>query len=255
MAVKGKKVIAVLPAYNAQATLGKTIDAIPKEVVDEIILVDDNSTDGTAALSRKLGLVTIVHDKNRGYGGNQKSCYTEALARGADIVIMIHPDYQYDPRLTPYLAGIIADDVCDMVCGNRIRTRREALGGGMPKWKYFANRLMSIVENVWSGQNLGEWHSGMRAYSKELLEVVPWQENSEDFVFDQQFLHQVALMGFRLGDIPVSARYFEEASSINLRRSLVYGFETLGVMFWVLLARLGLYLHPMFRPRRERTPS
>lgn len=255
MAVKGKKVIAVLPAYNAETTLERTIDAIPKDVVDEIILVDDNSTDGTAALSRKLGLVTIVHEKNRGYGGNQKSCYTEALKRGADIVIMIHPDYQYDPRLTPYLAGIIADDVCDMVCGNRIRTRREALGGGMPKWKYFANRLMSIVENVWSGQNLGEWHSGMRAYSRELLEVVPWDKNSDDFVFDQQVLHQVAFLGFRLGDIPVSARYFEEASSINLRRSLVYGFETLGVMFWVMLARLGVYRHRMFLPKRERTGS
>lgn len=250
--MKGKKVIAVLPAYNAESTLEWTIDAMPKDVVDEIILVDDRSTDGTVALAKKLGLTTIVHEKNLGYGGNQKTCYREALARGADAVIMIHPDYQYDPRLTAYLAGIIADDVCDMVCGNRIRTRHEALAGGMPLWKYICNRVMSITENIWSGQNLGEWHSGMRAYSKELLEVVPWESNSDDFVFDQQMLHQVAYLGFRLGDIPVSARYFDEASSINFRRSFIYGVETLGVMFWVLLARLGIYTSPIFKPRRER---
>jgi len=251
MAVKGKKVIAVLPAYNAEKTLEKTIEAIPSEVADEIILVDDNSTDGTAELSRKLGLVTIVHESNKGYGGNQKSCYRAALERGADIVIMIHPDYQYDPRLTPYLAGLIADDVADVVLGNRIRTRREALGGGMPPWKYFINRAMSIVENMWTGQNLGEWHSGMRAYSREVLETIPWEDNSDDFVFDQEFLHQAAALGFRMGDIPVAAKYFDEASSINFQRSFKYGVETLGVMFWVLLGKIGIYTHPILRPKKR----
>ena len=250
MSVKGKKVIVVLPAYNAEKTLEVTVKTLPPGVADEIILVDDCSKDGTAELSRRLGLTTIVHEKNTGYGGNQKTCYREALKRGADVVIMVHPDYQYDPRLTPYLAGLIADDVIDMVCGNRIRSRREALAGGMPWWKYLANRGLSVLENFWAGQNLGEWHSGLRAYSRRLLESLPWEENSDDFVFDQQFLHQAAYNGFRLGDIPVAARYFEEASSISFRRSCVYGISTLGVMFWVLLAKLGLYVHPILRPKR-----
>jgi len=251
MSCKGKKVIVVLPAYNAESTLEKTIADVPKDVVDDIILVDDVSTDGTVALAKKLGLTTIVHEANLGYGGNQKTCYREALARGADIVIMVHPDYQYDPRLCTHLAGLIADDICDFVLGNRIRTRREALGGGMPVWKYFFNRLMSITENLWTGQNLGEWHSGMRAYSRKVLETLPWEKNSDDFVFDQQFLHQAAFLRFRMGDVPAPARYFPEASSINFRRSLVYGLSTLGVMFWVLLARIGLWRHPLLRPKTE----
>lgn len=242
----------VLPAYNAEKTLKKTIDDIPEGSVSEIILVDDCSTDGTVALSRKLGLTTIVHENNTGYGGNQKTCYREALRRGADIVVMIHPDYQYDARLTPYITGLIADGISDFVLGNRIRTRWEALEGGMPVWKYIANRGLTILENSFTGQNLGEWHSGLRAYSRELLEVIPWEDNSDDFVFDQQMLHQAAFLRFRMGDVPVSARYFPEASSINFRRSVVYGLSTLGVMFWVLLARLGIYRHPMLRPKKKR---
>ena len=245
MSVKGKKVIVVMPAYNAEKTLAKTVESIPAGVADEIIVVDDNSKDRTKEAARALGLTTVVHEKNKGYGGNQKTCYAEALKKGADVVIMLHPDYQYDPRLVPYLAGLIADDVCDFVCGNRIRSRREALDGGMPWWKYLFNRLMSITENFWTGQNLGEWHSGMRAYSRKTLETLPWELNSDDFVFDQQFLHQAAFLGLRIGDIPVSARYFDEASSISFRRSVVYGLSTLGVMGWVLLARLGLYTHPI----------
>lgn len=245
MSVKGKKVIVVMPAYNAEKTLAKTVESIPAGVADEIIVVDDNSKDRTKEAARALGLTTVVHEQNKGYGGNQKTCYAEALKKGADVVIMLHPDYQYDPRLVPYLAGLIADDVCDFVCGNRIRSRREALDGGMPWWKYLFNRLMSITENFWTGQNLGEWHSGMRAYSRKTLETVPWELNSDDFVFDQQFLHQAAFLGLRIGDIPVSARYFDEASSISFRRSVVYGLSTLGVMGWVLLARLGLYTHPI----------
>lgn len=249
MSVKGKRVVVVLPAYNAEKTLAKTIESIPPGVVDEFILVDDRSKDRTAEAARALGLTTIVHEANRGYGGNQKTCYTEALKRGADVVIMLHPDYQYDPRLVPYLAGLIADDVCDLVCGNRIRSRREALAGGMPWWKYLFNRLMSVTENFWTGQNLGEWHSGLRAYSRRTLETVPWERNSDDFVFDQEFLHQAAFLGLRLGDIPVAARYFDEASSISFRRSMVYGLSTLRVMFWVLLGRLGVYVHPLLRPK------
>ena len=249
MSVKGKKVIVVMPAYNAEKTLAKTVESIPAGVADEIIVVDDNSKDRTKEAARALGLTTVVHEKNKGYGGNQKTCYAEALKKGADVVIMLHPDYQYDPRLVPYLAGLIADDVCDFVCGNRIRSRREALDGGMPWWKYLFNRLMSVAENFWTGQNLWEWHSGLRAYSRRVLELVDWEKNSDDFVFDQQFLHQAAYLGLRLGDIPVSARYFDEASSISFRRSVVYGLSTLGVLGWVLAARLGLYTHPILRPK------
>lgn len=251
MSMKGKKVVVVMPAYNAAKTLERTVDSIPSGVADEIIVVDDCSKDGTPDLSRKLGLATIVHARNQGYGGNQKTCYREALARGADVVIMLHPDYQYDPRLVPYLAGLIVDDVCDVVCGNRIRSRAEALAGGMPWWKYLFNRLLSVLENFWTGQNLGEWHSGLRAYSRGALERIDWENNSDDFVFDQQFLHQAAFLGLRMGDIPVAARYFDEASSISFRRSVVYGLSTLGVMGWVLAARLGLYTHRILRPKAK----
>jgi len=239
------KVIAVLPAYNAEKTLERTIRDIPAGSVQEIILVDDCSRDGTAALARKLGLTTIVHERNKGYGGNQKTCYAEALKRGADIVIMIHPDYQYDARLTPIMTGLIEKGICDVVCGNRIRTRWEALEGGMPLYKYLFNRMLTVFENFVTGQNLGEWHSGLRAYSREVLETIPWELNSDDFVFDQQFLIQAAACRFRLGDVPVAARYFEEASSINFQRSVVYGLSTLlllgqFVVHQARLARLAL---------------
>jgi glycosyltransferase involved in cell wall biosynthesis len=244
------KVIAVLPAYNAERTLERTIRDIPAGTVQEIILVDDCSKDGTVALAKSLGLIVISHERNKGYGGNQKTCYKEALARGADVVVMIHPDYQYDARLTPHLVGLIQAGVCDMVLGNRIRTRWEALAGGMPRYKYVFNRLLTVFENFWTGQNLGEWHSGLRAYSRKLLETVPWELNSDDFVFDQQFLHQAAAMGFKIGDIPVAARYFEEASSINFRRSVVYGLSTLAVMARVLPVQWGLWEDPLFSPKK-----
>ena len=234
------KTIAVLPAYNAEKTLEKTLRDIPPGCVDEVILVDDASKDGTAELARKLGLTVFVHPENRGYGGNQKTCYREALKREADVVVMIHPDYQYDARVTPYLVGLIRNDVCDFVLGNRIRTRREALDGGMPPYKYVFNRLLTVFENLWTGQNLGEWHSGLRAYNRKLLETIPWELDSDDFVFDQQMLHQAAVLGFRMGDIPVAARYFEEASSINFRRSAKYGILTLWTVFTYLLHQAGL---------------
>jgi glycosyltransferase involved in cell wall biosynthesis len=251
MSGQEKKVIVVMPAYNAEKTLRRTIEDIPQGSVAEIMLVDDCSADGTVALARGLGLTTIVHEKNTGYGGNQKTCYREALRRGADVVIMIHPDYQYDSRLTPTVTSLITNDICDVVLGNRIRTRREALAAGMPAWKYLANRALTILENTFTGQNLGEWHSGFRAYSRAALETIPWELNSDDFVFDQQLLHQAALFQFRIGDVPVPARYFAEASSINFRRSCIYGLSTLAVMFWVLLARLGLYRHPTLRPKKR----
>lgn len=234
------KIIAVLPAYNAEKTLEKTIKDIPPGSVSEIILVDDCSKDGTVALSRALGLTTIVHEKNLGYGGNQKTCYKEALKRGADIVIMIHPDYQYDARLTPIMTGLISAGVCDVVLGNRIRTRQEALSGGMPFYKYIFNRALTMLENLSTGQNLGEWHSGLRAYSREVLESTHWELNSDDFVFDQQFLIQAACCRFRLGDIPVPARYFAEASSINFSRSVVYGLSTLVLLSQFFLQRVKL---------------
>ncbi|OGS35369.1 MAG: glycosyl transferase family 2 [Elusimicrobia bacterium RIFOXYA2_FULL_69_6] len=234
------KTIAVLPAYNAEKTLEKTLRDIPPGCVDEVILVDDASKDGTAELARKLGLTVFVHPENRGYGGNQKTCYTEALKRGADVVIMIHPDYQYDARLAPHMISLIKAGVCDVVCGNRIRTRWEALEGGMPFYKYLSNRALTIVENMMTGQNLGEWHSGLRAYSRQVLETIPWELNSDDFVFDQQFLIQSACMGFRMGDIPVAVRYFPEASSISFRRSMVYGLSALVLLAQYVLHRLGL---------------
>ena len=243
------KVIAVLPAYNAEQTLEKTIRDIPPGTVSEVILVDDCSTDGTVALARKLGLTTIVHEKNLGYGGNQKTCYREALKRGADIVIMIHPDYQYDARLTPIMTGLISSGICDLVCGNRIRTRWEALEGGMPLYKYVFNRLLTGFENFVTGQNLGEWHSGLRAYSRKCLETVPWEGNSDDFVFDQQFLIQAAYMKQRLGDVPVAARYFAEASSINFRRSCVYGLSALWCLGQYVLQRLGVAKFALFVPK------
>jgi len=243
------KVVVVMPAYNAEKTLERTIRDIPPGSVDEVILVDDVSKDGTVALAKSLGLTVISHERNLGYGGNQKTCYTEALKRGADVVIMVHPDYQYDARLVPIMAALISNDICDMVCGNRIRTRWEALKGGMPVYKYLANRLLTALENELTGQNLGEWHSGLRAYSRKLLETVPWEKNSDDFVFDQQFLMQAAHLKFRIGDVPVAARYFAEASSINFRRSCVYGLSALWCLGQFLLQSFGLARFDLFEPK------
>ena len=241
------KIIAVMPAYNAASTLERTLHDIPAGSVDEIILVDDCSRDNTVELAQKLGLTVIRHEKNTGYGGNQKTCYTTALERGADIVVIIHPDYQYDSRVIPVAAELIRLGNCDVILGSRIRTRAEALQGGMPGWKYIANRCLTIFENIVLGQNLGDFHSGFRAYRREVLETVPWRVNSNDFVFDTQFLAQAVAFGFRLGDIPVPVRYFAEASSINFRRSTRYGLLTLWVMLLFWLQRLKIYQAPIFR--------
>ncbi len=223
------KVTVVLPAYNAEETLKMTVDDIPGNVVDEIILVDDCSNDQTVGLAKELGLIVHEHKSNLGYGGNQKSCYDIALKRGADIIIMLHPDYQYDARLISYFVGLIRDNYFDVVLGSRIRSRRETLEGGMPVYKYLANRALSIFENILSGQNLSEWHTGMRAYSREVLESIDYHSFSDDFVFDSQALFKIVEKGFKIGEIPVPVRYFEEASSINFKRSLEYGLGTVVV--------------------------
>ncbi len=241
-----KKRIAVLPAYNAESTLEATVHDIPANSIDEIILVDDGSRDGTAALARKLGLTVIVHEKTRGYGGNQKTCYDEALRRGADWVVMLHPDYQYDARLIPYFCGIMESGVCDVMMGSRVRSRREALESGMPHYKYFSNRFLTIVENIALGQNLGDFHSGFRAYTREVLETIPYHINSDDFVFDSQFLAQAAYFGFRIGDAPMPCRYFDEASSINFSRSTRYGLLTLWTLAQFWMQRIGVGQFDLF---------
>jgi glycosyltransferase involved in cell wall biosynthesis len=246
---RDKKIIAVMPAYNAEATLAATLADIPVGSIDEVILVDDGSTDRTVQVAREMGLTVIVHSQNRGYGGNQKTCYRHALDHGADIVVMIHPDYQYDSRIIPHAVGIIELGICDVVLGSRVRSRAEALSGGMPRYKYVSNRFLTAVENVALGQNLGDFHSGFRVYRRAVLERIPFERNSDDFVFDTQFLAQAVRLGFRLGDVPVPVRYFAEASSINFRRSLKYGLGTLGVMAQYWLDRLGVKRSPLFLPR------
>lgn len=223
--INGKRIAVVMPAYNAEKTLEKTVAEL-SDVVDIKILVDDSSKDQTAALSRNLGVQTFVHDNNYGYGRNQQTCYREALAAGADIVVMVHPDYQYTPLLVPAMAGMIASGVYDMVLGSRI-LGAGALKGGMPFYKYAANRLLTAFQNLFLGVKLSEFHTGFRAFSKELLETLPLLENSDDFVFDNQMIAQAVMFGFSIGEISCPTKYFDEASSINFRRSVKYG---LGVL-------------------------
>ncbi len=243
------KIIAVLPAYNAERTLAATIADFPAGSVDEILLVDDGSKDNTVKIAREMGLTVIVHEKNTGYGGNQKTCYRYCLEKGADVVVMIHPDYQYDARVIPHAVGMIELGICDVILGNRVRSRAEALKCGMPWWKYISNRGLTAFENLMLGQNLGEFHSGFRVYRRQVLETIPFERNSDDFVFDTQFLVQAVHFGFRLGDIPVPVRYFDEASQINFRRSTKYGLQTLTTVnkFW--MNKLGLWKSKLFKPK------
>jgi len=237
-----------MPAYNAEATLQKTVADIPFEYVDEIILVDDASRDKTVEQaenlknnflkSKKIPLTIEKMSRNTGYGGNQKRCYDLALAHSADIVVMLHPDYQYDPKLIKHFVEFIRDGYFDVMLGSRIRTRREALEGGMPAYKYYANRLLTFVENIASGQSLSEWHTGMRAYSREVLESLSYEKFSDDFVFDTQVLFSIVERGYKIGDIPVPVRYFKEASSINFKRSVKYGLQTLLEIFKFLINKL-----------------
>lgn len=242
--ISGKRICVVMPAYNAERTLRRTVAEIDRVLVDDIIVVDDASNDRTTRIAHQLGLHTLVHPKNRGYGGNQKTCYTEALSRGADIVIMVHPDYQYSPRLLPAMAGMVASGHFDCALGSRI-LGVGALRGGMPIWKYVANRFLTLFENLMLSYKLAEYHTGYRAFSRRLLETLPLQENSDDFVFDNQMLAQALWFGFEIGEISCPTRYFGEASSINLRRSIRYGFGVLGTAIEFRLARWGLS-----RPRR-----
>ncbi len=244
--INNKSILVVMPAYRAAKTLAVTWAAIPHEVVDEVLLVDDASDDETVATARGLGIPVVLHESNRGYGGNQKTCYTLALERNADIVVMLHPDYQYEPRLVTAMAGMIASGVYDMVIGSRI-LGGGALRGGMPMWKYLANRLLTAMQNLLLGAKLSEYHTGFRAYSKEMLMSIPWQKNSDDFIFDNQLLAQAILNHCRLGEISVPTKYFPEASSINFPRSMRYGFGVIGVSLLGLLARAGLYRHALFR--------
>ena len=241
-----KKIVVFMPAYNAEATLEKTFIDIPKESVDEIILTDDCSTDKTIEIAKRLGLTVICHNENMGYGANQKTCYDAVLQRNADAIVMLHPDYQYDPRIIPFAIGFLSTGICDVVIGSRIRTRREALDGGMPRYKYLGNRFLTFVENLILGQNLGDFHSGFRAFTREVLETIPFKNNSNNFVFDTEFLAQTVYFGFRIGDIPIPARYFKEASSINLGKSLQYGLQTLLVMMKYIIQKMGLFHFKIF---------
>lgn len=227
----------VLPAYNAERTLDATVRELP-EIVDERILVDDHSSDATAAMARRLGLTVEVHQKNRGYGGNQKTCYARALAAGADVVVMLHPDYQYNPLLVTPIATMIAYGVYDLALGSRI-LGGGALRGGMPLYKYISNRFLTLIQNLLMGAKLSEYHTGFRAFSRELLLALPLEENSDDFVFDNQILAQAVLIGARIGEISCPTRYFAEASSINFRRSSIYGLGVLRTSLEYRLAKWG----------------
>jgi glycosyltransferase involved in cell wall biosynthesis len=237
--IVGKRVCVVLPAYNAERTLERTVAEIDRTVADDLIVVDDASRDATREVARRLGLHVIVHPRNRGYGGNQKTCYREALGRGADIVVMVHPDYQYSPRLIPAMASMIASGHFDCVLGSRI-LGTGARKGGMPLWRYLANRALTFVENLLLGYKLAEYHTGYRAFSRRLLETLPLEENSDDFVFDNQMLAQALWFGFDIGELTCPTRYFAEASSINFRRSVRYGLGVLLTALEFRLARMGL---------------
>lgn len=248
----GKKIIIVMPAYNAEKTLERTIRDVPQGLADEIILCDDASQDHTLEIAKGLGLTVVAHPRNRGYGANQKTCYDLALQHGADIIVMVHPDYQYDPRVIPFAVGFLETDICDVIIGSRIRTRKETLDGGMPVYKYLSNRFLTTVQNIALGQNLGDFHSGFRVFTREVLEKIAYHHNSDDFIFDAECLAQAVYRGCRIGDIPIPTRYFAEASSINFVRSLVYGWGCLTVVMKYLLQSFGLWRFKTFQwPRSE----
>jgi len=252
--INGKRIAVVMPAYNAEKTLEQTVQAL-SDLVDIKILVDDSSKDQTAALSRSLGVETFVHDANYGYGRNQQTCYREALAAGADIVVMVHPDYQYTPSLVPAMAGMVASGVYDMVLGSRI-LGAGALKGGMPLYKYVANRFLTAIQNLFLGVKLSEYHTGFRAFSRELIETLPLLENSDDFVFDNQMIAQAVMFNFRIGEISCPTKYFKEASSINFKRSVEYGLGVLSTTASFVAHRWGIARIPRFNANgRKITPQ
>ena len=245
--IKGKKLVVILPAYNAAKTLKKTYDEIPFDIVDEVVLVDDKSSDNTAELAREIGINhVIVHEMNKGYGGNQKSCYNKALELDADIVVMLHPDYQYTPKLIESMAHIIANDVYPVVIGSRI-LGKGALKGGMPMYKYIANRFLTLTQNILIGQKLSEYHTGYRAFSKNVLQSIDYNVNSDDFVFDNQMLSQIVYNKFEIAEITCPTKYFDEASSINFQRSAKYGMGVLRVSLGHFFQRMGLVKMEMYK--------
>jgi len=248
--LNGRRIAVVMPAYRAEKTLRRTFDAIPHEVVDHVILTDDASGDATASLARSLGIRTLVHDRNRGYGGNQKTCYLEALRMGADVVVMLHPDYQYEPRLVTPMASMISSGVYDMVLGSRI-LGGTARAGGMPLWKYAANRVLTAVENAALGSKLSEFHTGYRAYSRDALLTMPILANSDDFVFDNQLIAQAVALGLRIGEISCPTSYHNDASSISFGRSVRYGLGVLGTSAAFVAWRMKLARPRIFEGREE----
>ena len=244
--IQGKKIIVVMPAYNAEKTLRITFDELPHEYIDEVILVDDASRDHTVHIARELGIKTFLHPLNQGYGANQKTCYQEALNQGADIVVMIHPDYQYSPKLVTAMASMVASDHYDVVLGSRILVGG-ALKGSMPTYKYIANRFLTLIENILLGVKLSEYHTGFRAYSRRVLETLPLKNNSNDFVFDNELLVQSIYFGFQIGEISCPTKYFPDASSINFLRSVKYGIEVLATSIKYVLAKNGLKEFSIFR--------
>lgn len=259
--INEKRVVVVMPAYNAAQTLEQTYAEIPFNIVDDVILVDDASSDATSSVARELGIRHVIkHERNKGYGGNQKTCYNKALEIGADIVIMVHPDYQYTPKLIPAMASIIGQGLYPVVLGSRI-LGKGALKGGMPYYKYVANRFLTLFQNILINQKLSEYHTGYRAFSKEVLQGVDYEANSDDFVFDNQMLSQVVMAGYEIAEVTCPTKYFEEASSINFRRSATYGLGVLRVSIihrlnlWGLL-RSRIYRKPekAIRPRAVETP-
>ena len=242
-----KKIVVVLPAYNAAKTLEKTYNEIPFDIVDDIVLVDDNSPDDTIRVAENLGIKHIIkHQKNRGYGGNQKTCYAHALALGADVIIMLHPDYQYTPMLIPAMASIIAQELYPVVLGSRI-LGKGALKGGMPMYKYIANRFLTLFQNILIGEKLSEYHTGYRAFSKEVIMALHLEANSDDFVFDNQMLSQIVYAGFSIGEVTCPTKYFAEASSINFKRSSIYGLGVLWVSLKHFLQRIGIAKFDMYK--------
>ncbi len=245
--ILNKKLIVIMPAYNAEKTLRQTYSELPHDYVDEVILVDDSSQDSTSEIARELGITTIIHAENKGYGGNQKTCYREALRHGADIVVMVHPDYQYSPRLVTAMASMISSGHYDVVLGSRILGGKSRKGG-MPLYKYISNRFLTFFENVMLGVKLSEYHTGYRAFSREVLESLPIERNSDDFVFDNEMLAQAVFFGFEIGEISCPTRYFEEASSINFSRSVKYGLGVLSTALKFVLQKAGVLSSPLFSP-------
>ena len=249
--INGKKIIAVLPAYNAALTLKQTYDEIPLDIVDDVVLVDDYSKDNTSEVAKQIGIRHVIrHEKNKGYGGNQKTCYDTALQLGADIVVMLHPDYQYTPKLIQSLCYLIANDLYPVAFGSRI-LGKGALKGGMPLYKYVFNRFLTFSQNLLIGQKLSEYHTGYRAFSRQVLEKINYHANSDDFVFDNQMISQIFYAGFEIAEVTCPTKYFPEASSINFQRSMKYGLGVLGVSFTHFFNRLGLAKSEIYKPKKN----